>query len=520
MGLRRASRPSYLVVGRAQFLGLQDAEGGPITREAVAAALTDQFSVGFGSPSVVRGADLDTFDRRLRAAGFSLRHLSDLVDQRLVLISPGADAPLTMLITKVRWPALVTDLPAGAIREALAPLATIRALMVLDEHVRRIRRGEVRNDDQKIVARLELVEQGTGAMAAPARLSVQPLRGYGCEARRIVRLLVAAGLRPVRPARDDSKRGDTGALHVPIDRSAPATALLVAEWSAYLAALRANLAGVLDDVDTEFLHDFRIAVRRTRSTLKLGRPALPEDVTDRWEPALKWLSGLTTPVRDLDVHELGLPVMAGWLVAADPADLQPFAVQLRRRRSAARRSLVRGLRSARFRSILSGWEDVLADLSRSPGGQATRLTAGELADLSIARAYRRVVRGGAAITPDSPAEALHSLRTRCKELRYALELFAPVSDDAAGKRAVADLKDLQDVLGRFQDADVQKHTLYGFAEQMRAAHAPTKALLAMGELVAHLDADQQQAREGFDRAFARLSRPAGRQRMRLLTAGR
>ena len=126
--------------------------------------------------------------------------------------------------------------------------------------------------------------------------------------------------------------------------------LLVAEWSAYLAAMRANLPGVLDDVDTEFLHDFRVAVRRTRSTLKLGRPALPEDVTDQWEPALKWLGGLTTPVRDLDVYELGLPVMASWLVAADPADLQPFAVQLRRHRSAARRILVRGLRSARFRS--------------------------------------------------------------------------------------------------------------------------------------------------------------------------
>ena len=33
-----------------------------------------------------------------------------------------------------------------------------------------------------------------------------------------------------------------------------------------------NLPGLLADVDTEFLHDFRVAVRRTRSTLKLGRP--------------------------------------------------------------------------------------------------------------------------------------------------------------------------------------------------------------------------------------------------------
>jgi CHAD domain-containing protein len=357
-------------------------------------------------------------------------------------------------------------------------------------------------------------------MAAPARLGVRPLRGYEGEARRAVRLLVAAGLRPVGPVRDGSKRDAAAVPQVKIDRSVPATALLVTEWSAYLAAMRANLPGVLDDVDTEFLHDFRVAVRRTRSALKLGRIVLPQDVTDRSEPALRWLSALTTPVRDLDVQQLRLPVMAGWLVAADPDDLQTFVVQLRRCRSAARRSLVRGLRSARFRSVLSGWEDVLADLSRPAREQTTRLTAGELANRSIGRRYRRVVRGGAAITHDSPAEALHSLRHRCKELRYALELFAPVTDDAARQRAVADLKDLQDVLGRFQDADVQKQMIYSFTEQMRAAHAPTKALMAMGEIVANLEADQRRARAGFDHAFARLGRPTSRRRMRLLTGAR
>ncbi len=43
---------------------------------------------------------------------------------------------------------------------------------------------------------------------------------------------------------------------------------------------------------------------------------------------------------------------------------------------------------------------------------------------------RRSRRRGAAITPDTPAEALHDLRKRCKELRYALEFFAPLHDPA------------------------------------------------------------------------------------------
>ena len=47
---------------------------------------------------------------------------------------------------------------------------------------------------------------------------------------------------------------------------------------------------------------------------------------------------------------------------------------------------------------LSHWEDALADLSRFPRRQATRLTAGGLADRSVRRAYRPCVRPA----PDSP----------------------------------------------------------------------------------------------------------------------
>jgi len=141
--------------------------------------------------------------------------------------------------------------------------------------------------------------------------------------------------------------------------------------------------------------------------------------------------------------------------------------------------------------------------------------AGELADRSISRAYRRVARGGALIGAGSPAGDLHELRKKCKELRYALEVFSPLVDQAARKRAVADLKDLQDVLGRFQDCEVQRRALRGFAEEMITAASTTAdpatagAMLAMGELIGHLDVEQDRARREFDVAFARFGRPSG-----------
>jgi len=414
-------------------------------------------------------------------------------------------------VAGLRWPALAEVLPTGPIREAIAPVTGVRALMVTSDEKRRMRRLELHNEDGKTVARVELDEPASAA-GAPAQVAVRSLRGYDEDARRADRLLVGLGLQALERLED--REPSSAPPKSGPSRAVPARLLLTKALIDFLMTIRENLPGLLDDVDTEFLHDFRVAVRRTRATLKLGRPALPDAMRLEWEPAFRWLGDLTTPVRDLDVYELDLPVMSQWLVTADPADLEPLATHLRGRRTSERRVLVRSLRSARFRRLIMEWGEELARLvDGSSDADREPLLAGHLADRSIARAYRRVARGGALIGADSPAEDLHELRKRCKELRYALEVFTPLIDDAARKRAVDDLKELQDVLGRFQDSEVQRRALREFAEEMMADGTTAGAMLAMGELIGHLDVEQNRARREFDVAFARLVRPSARHLM-------
>jgi CHAD domain-containing protein len=97
-----------------------------------------------------------------------------------------------------------------------------------------------------------------------------------------------------------------------------------------------------------------------------------------------------------------------------------------------------------------------------------------------------------------------------------LEVFAPLIDQTARKQAVADLKGLQDVLGRFQDAEVQRRAMRGFAEEMMSQGTTAQAVLAMGELIGHLDMEQDRARHEFDAAFARFERPSSLQLMQRL----
>ena len=77
----------------------------------------------------------------------------------------------------------------------------------------------------------------------------------------------------------------------------------------------------------------------------------------------------------------------------------------------------------------------------------------------IRRAHRRVLRQGRAITVGSPPERLARPAERCKELRYLLESFASLHDPVTHRRAVKDLKGLQDCLGEFQDGQVQQHEI-------------------------------------------------------------
>jgi len=499
----------------------QPADEGQFELESIVDALSAKFVVANGATQLIRRARLDTFDRRLRAAGLTLEHQTLASGERLVLGRVDGTLTAVVPVTNVQWPALADVLPPGRVRDAIAPVVGIRALMVTSDENRRMRAFALHNEDGKTVVRIELDEPASHALdagAAPSQLTVRTLRGYDKQARRAARLLTGLGLQAVEHGEDQEPD-----LATPIvtDRSAPASELLTKALSAYLVTIRENLPGLLDDVDTEFLHDFRVAVRRTRATLKLGRPYLPEVMRSRWEPAFKGLGDLTTPVRDLDVYELDLPTMGGWLVAADPADLEPFAAHLRSRRTAQRRTLVRGLSSAKFSQLITDWEDELAQMANTPtDADQEHLSAGQLADRGISRAYRRVVRGGAAISPDSPAEDLHRLRKECKNLRYALEVCAPVIAKGPRKRAVADLKGLQDVLGRFQDSEVQRQALHGFAEEMMAKGAPAASVLAMGELIGHLDAEQDRARLEFDGAFAHFARPSTQRLMHRLGGGK
>jgi CHAD domain-containing protein len=513
--------------------------------------LTATFAVaGDNRPAKLRRTWLDTFDWRLYRAGLTLQHVAVRGTSELRLTGPDG-LRLTVPAGRTRWPALAKALPAGPVRDLVARVTGIRALLPVGTARSQVRELRLLNEDQKTVARLSLDEmtvppqpQAAGALAQPGvilptRLAVTEVRGYQTAARRAQRALagapgVAAGrqsaLEAVLNASGKQAASYSGKVTVALRPAMSGREAVTALLLEQLDTLEANVDGVLRDLDTEFLHDLRIAVRRTRSALKLLGDVLPGEFTLRFASEFRWLGDLTTPVRDLDVHLLSYPQMAARLVAASPADLEPFHAFLVGRRSAERRKLNRGLRSARFASVLGDWRKALgtrdaAGLAGASGAAgAPAGAAGPRADVlsadRIRRAHGRVIKLGASITGASPPEHLHTLRKRGKELRYVLEFFGSLYDPELHRAVIADLKRLQDCLGEFQDSQVEREEIQSLAAAMLAQQAaPASTLLAMGELAAQLGGRQHRARAEFAQRFTEFAGMPGRRRIAELTAG-
>jgi CHAD domain-containing protein len=513
--------------GSREFILAGDAGAVPEALRIAAVAAGGGLSVANGgTPSRVRRTWLDTFDWRLYRAGLTLQQAGARGRDELVLTGRDGDEIATQKITPgstPKWPSLLAELPPGPLRERLEPVVGVRALSPVARAVSLLGEQRVLNADAKTIARVAVDRMSVSYPAragAPPRLSVWPVRGYQAQAGKISDALAGApgvrqgGTSDLDLALAAAGRGPAVSAAIQLSADMPAATALAAILAALLDSIEENVPGAIRDIDTEFLHDLRVAVRRTRSALKLAGRALPGGMAAGFRPEFSWLGDLTTPARDLDVFLLGFPDMAAGLIAATEDDLTPFREHIASAREAAHRDLRRGLRSARFRRLTGQWRAALADV-RPP---ARRPAVGDLASARIEVARRRALRAGQRITPASPSDSLHELRKRCKELRYLVEMFGSLYDSQERWRAVRELKALQDCLGAFQDAEVQQAGLRAFAGRMLADRsAPAATFLAMGEVTADLASRQRRARSEFDGRFAAFASAASQARLSAMT---
>jgi CHAD domain-containing protein len=297
----------------------------------------------------------------------------------------------------------------------------------------------------------------------------------------------------------------------------PSSAALRQILRLLLRTLRANVDGVLEDLDEEFLHDLRVATRRTRSALTQIPGVLPRSALKKFRPEFKWLGIVTGRCRDLDVFLLDMEAYRRQL-GESAKEVDPILEPLKGARQRAHSSLCSSLRSRRFERLIEGWAQFLE--SPSEGGDDVPNDDRPISDLAgerILKAHRRVVKRGSKLVGDSPADALHRLRIDAKKLRYLLEFFACLYPEATIGRLVRELKRLQNNLGGFNDIEVQRSLLADFDRKLLAAgDARAEALPAMGRLAAAMEQRQQEYRHALGDSFGSFSGDDSRRLYRTL----
>ncbi|MGZ4271655.1 MAG: CHAD domain-containing protein [Solirubrobacteraceae bacterium] len=467
----------------------------------------------------------DTFDGRLHARGLILVH----EDGELRLTGRGRSVAAPVGERPERLGA--AGLPAGPLRDALAPVVEVRALVPTATIRIRSRPLLVLDDEGKTVVRLaaetvSLLAGGRARRVLAPRLEVHGVRGYdSARARACAAVEGELGLQPAALTLQEeaviAAGGRPEGTSLPLsdlaldarDRADAAAATVLAHL---LATIELNLPGTLADVDPEFLHDFRVAVRRTRSVQRQLQRVFPPEPLAAARRDFRWLQQITGPSRDLDVGLLDFDAIAARLPAAHAAELEPLRGVLAERRTRERARMVRTLRGARARRVLAGWSALVGGLADAPEDDrpdAARPIA-DVAGERILRVHRQMVRLGSAIDDDSPPTALHDLRKRGKELRYLLELFGSAFPAEHTRPLVKSLKALQDTLGRFQDREVQAGLFAELAEEAAGREGGHAALLAAGMLIGELGHEQVEARAEFADRFAAFAAKRRRRAVR------
>ncbi len=232
--------------------------------------------------------------------------------------------------------------------------------------------------------------------------------------------------------------------------------------------IESNWQGTIDRVDIEFLHDLRIAVRRSRAILKHGNAVLPADRIEQGAAVLEAISAVTGPARDLDVCHRKFDWYTRSLPRKRRDALQPAHARLVGHREVAYRNLVTVLQSPETMAGMQAWREWLTTPMGSTvslGSDAT-LPLGAVVRARVLRQHKNLITRGRRIDRSSPAQQLHDLRKSAKNLRYLLESFADVMVKDPLPTFVKPLEALQRRLGVHQDLAMHAVELTTIARDM------------------------------------------------------
>jgi CHAD domain-containing protein len=287
-----------------------------------------------------------------------------------------------------------------------------------------------------------------------------------------------------------------------------------------LDRIEQNVVGLINGGDPEFLHQFRVGVRRSRTILRQFREVFPSEIGDRFLSDFKWIGRVTGPSRDLDVFLDRLVGFEETGLDSIRLGLTPLHQLLLEKQSNERLRMVESISSDRFSTFVLNWRSFL----QQPDEFKTASASPRVSEIFIGQvwlAYDDVLSRGSRIVedPDAPAKTVHRLRIACKNLRYLIESFVADRNPTVVDPLLASLRQLQTSLGEAHDLELQLCKLQEFALKIVVSGSvDAETSLAFAQFEEHLKKQRQSEYDRFDEQFAQFIKQAKREKFEILIA--
>lgn len=432
---------------------------------------------------------LDTFDNNLYKSGKILLQ----TDNKILLLDTQNGSMIDQLGTAQML--CYPDIVDGTVKEALASLSELRALLPIAEVSFHRETRIVLDDEGKTVARLHsFVFQKDGRIIQ--FFISQPLRGYNDEYKTLL-----DAMRKICPekaafysALGIEKDYYSSKPELVLDKDAPIKRTTKDIITTFIGVARQNEAGIVDDHDTEFLHDYRVSLRKVRSAISLFKGVYCPETTEQLKEKFADLMQVTGRLRDLDVYLLEKQYYFSLIPQSMHEGLKIMFGLFEEERALAHRNICTSLNSKKYLKKIKSLQEIFIK-DTIPAGPLAETNSLTFACKLILKRYNKVCAIARKIDGDTNDEVVHELRIHCKKLRYLMEFFTPLFDEKKIRLLIKGLKALQDNLGRFNDYSVQQLSLNTF---LANNHIRGKNLIkvaeSIGALIAMLNLLQQKER--------------------------
>lgn len=509
---------------------------------ALVSLLQKSFSVRILPETVYHRVFYDTFDWRLTRNGSILEVHDDGLSPRIYWRadkdSQSNIQPKIQLGLK-KVPRLADDLPPCALRQQLKSVISVREL--LPRIKIRIKRQSlaVLDESEKVVVRLNFdvywysPSKLRAASVLTRRLLIKAVKGYVEDYQRVEAFFIDMPLpmsqttplhAPFQTAQDNvmklgliasgiSSGKYSTSLNLRLDPFMPDDQAFKIILLRLLEIIQQNTSGCIKGRDTEFMHDYRVALRKIRVVLKQLKLHYPQAASTEYRRFFSRLGKLTNPVRDLDVFLIQLENYQPDFETSDWQQLQALRDYLLLSRAEAQNKLIEELKSSRYRQAIKQWRKHLKhsaaenDAADDPGKPVYKL-----ADELVREVNQQTLKQGKTITRNSDAETLHSLRKMFKQLRYLVEFFSSLYPAVELRVLTQSLIDIQDNLGLFNDRHFQVAMVQAFIQQSKN----DEAIKASVQLIQILLQQQDEAGKNFKDSYKKYAASASQKKFNAL----